>query len=162
MCYVDPRSTFRIKRKGPDRTAHRAGKANEAENTCLNTMQAENSASGSFDKPTRKILTRFAANWYRFWSIETNLCGQKSQRLAADVMSLTFIQCSGPILRFRGVGEDAFGAIFFLDGNTAGLELNHPGGELGDPWRCLVGRDTSVWILEIRFLRASSWPARGR
>jgi hypothetical protein len=31
VCYVDPRSTFRIKRKGPDRAAHRAGKAIKVE-----------------------------------------------------------------------------------------------------------------------------------
>jgi hypothetical protein len=40
MCYVDPRSTFRIKRKGPDRTAHRAGKPIEVE-SAISTQSSQ-------------------------------------------------------------------------------------------------------------------------
>ena len=66
MCYVDPRSTFRIKRKGPDRAAHRAGRRPRSKKRSQ-LDAAENNNSRSFDKPARKILTRFATNWYRFW-----------------------------------------------------------------------------------------------
>jgi hypothetical protein len=30
-------------------------------------------------------------------------------------------------------GHSRIGIPFFLDGNTTGPELNHPGGELSDP-----------------------------
>ena len=104
MCNVDPRSTFRIKRKGPDRTAHRAGKAIRGRRGSSRPDRCgELRCRGSFDKPTGKDSNAGSS----------------------------------------GIGKGRFQPPFFLDGDTTGFELNHPSGELSDPWRCLVGRDTS-------------------